>query len=332
MILAGDIGGTKCNLGAFEADGPRLRLVFQKRYSTRDSTGFETLIENFQREAAAMAGGTAASTISAAGFGVPGTVVAGQRHSVNLPWTLDPVEMAKALKLDSKHVVLLNDLVATAWGIQNLPRDAFLALNTGVPRPNANMAVLAAGTGLGEAILFWDGQSHRVSPSEGGMTDFAPRNDREVQLLLFLKTRMPHVCCEDVLAGRGFRAIHESLDPAIRHSTFDQRAEASAHEITEMALARSCPVCVDTLNMWAEAYGAEAGNLALRVLAYGGVYVAGGIALKVLPKIKDGSFVRAFCDKAHLADVLARIPISVVLNEDAPLWGAAHQALAASLE
>jgi glucokinase len=330
MILAGDIGGTKCNLGAFEADGPRLRLVFQKRYSTRDFASFETLIENFRREAVASTGGAASNKISAAGFGVPGTVVAGQRHSVNLPWTLDPPELAKALKLDSKRIVVLNDLAATAWGIQNLPSDAFLPLNVGVPRPNANMAVLAAGTGLGEAILFWDGRTHRVSPSEGGMTDFAARNDREIQLLLFLKTRMPHICCEDVLAGRGFRAIHESLDPAVRHATFDQRAEASAHEITEMALARSCPVCVETLDVWTEAYGAEAGNLALRVLAYGGVYVAGGIALKVLPKIKDGSFVRAFCDRAHLADVLARIPISVVLNEDAPLWGAAHQALAAS--
>lgn len=330
MILAGDIGGTKCNLGAFGVDGPRLRLVFQKRYSTRDSPRFETLIENFYREAVASTGGAASSKISAVGFGVPGTVVAGQRHSVNLPWTLDPRELAKTLKLDSKRIVLLNDLAATAWGIQNLPGDAFLTLNVGVPRTNANMAVLAAGTGLGEAILFWDGQTHRVSPSEGGMTDFAPRNDREIQLLLFLKTRMPHVCCEDVLAGRGFRAIHESLDPTIRHATFDQRAEASAHEIAEMALARSCPVCVETLDVWTEAYGAEAGNLALRVLAYGGVYVAGGIALKVLSKIKDGSFVRAFCDKAHLAEVLADIPISVVLNEDAPLWGAAHQALAAS--
>jgi glucokinase len=332
MILAGDIGGTKCNLGAFEADGPRLRLVFQKRYSTRDSARFETLIENFHREAVASVGGKTASQISAAGFGVPGTVVAGQRHSVNLPWTLDPPELAKALKLDSKRIVLLNDLAATAWGIQNLPSDAFLTLNVGVPRPNANMAVLAAGTGLGEAILFWDGQTHRVSPSEGGMTDFAPRNDGEIQLLLFLKTRLPHVCCEDILAGRGFRAIHESLDPSVRHSTFDQRAEASAHEITEMALARSCPVCVETLDVWTEAYGAEAGNLALRVLAYGGIYVAGGIALKVLQKIRDGSFVRAFCDKAHLADVLARIPISLVLNEDAPLWGAAYQALATCSE
>jgi len=332
LILAGDIGGTKCNLGAFVADGPRLRLVFQKRYSTRDSAGFETIIEIFRSEAAGSAGEGAAAKISAAGFGVPGTVVAGQRHSVNLPWTLDPLELARALKVDSKHVVLLNDLAATAWGIQNLPSDAFLTLNAGAPRPDANKAVLAAGTGLGEAILFWDGQAHQVSSSEGGMTDFAPRNDLEIQLLLFLKTRLPHVCCEDVLAGRGFRAIHESLDPSVRHSTFDQRAEASAHEITELALARSCPVCVETLDVWTEAYGAEAGNLALRVLAYGGVYVAGGIALKVLQKIKDGSFVRAFCDKAHLTDLLARIPISVVLNEDAPLWGAAYQALATSSE
>lgn len=162
------------------------------------------------------------------------------------------------------------------------------------------------------------------------MTDFAPRNEREIELLSFLKTRIPHVCSEDVLAGRGFRAIHEFLDSKVRHSTFGQRAEASAGEITEMALAQTCPVCVETLDIWTEAYGAEAGNLALRVLAYGGIFVAGGIALKVLAKMKDGSFVRAFCDKAHLADILARIPISIVLNEDAPLWGAAYRVFAAT--
>jgi glucokinase len=328
MILAGDIGGTKCNLGAFEIDGAQLRLVHQRRYATREFPSFDKLIEDFQREAASASGGK----IAAAGFGVPGTVVAGQRHSVNLPWALDPPEVANALKLEPKQIIVLNDLVATAWGIQRLPTDAFLTLNAGVPQPNANKAVLAAGTGLGEAILFWDGNAHRVSPSEGGMTDFAPRNDREIQLLLFLRTRIPHVCCEDVLAGRGFRAIHESLNPDVRHATFHQRAEASAREITELALARSCAVCVETLDIWTEAYGAEAGNLALRVLAYGGIYVAGGIALKLLPKIKDGSFVRAFCDKAHVADVLARIPIAVVLDEDTPLWGTAYQALAAISE
>jgi len=332
MILAGDIGGTKCNLGAFEIESKRLRLVLQRRLATRDFPTFEKLVDNLLQEAASTDKTEQEMKIAGAGFGVPGAVVGAQRHSVNLPWDLDPAGLADALKLDRSCIVLLNDLVAAAWGIQRLPREAFLTLNAGMPHPNANIAVLAAGTGLGEAILFWDGRAHRVSPSEGGMTDYAPRNEREIQLLRFLKTRMSHVCCEDVLAGRGFRAIHESLDSKVRHSTFDQRPEASASEITEMALARSCPVCVETLDMWTEAYGAEAGNLALRVLAYGGVYVAGGIALKVLAKLKDGSFVRAFCEKAHLADVLARIPISIVLNEDAPLWGAAYQALAAVLE
>ena len=332
MILAGDIGGTKCNLGGFVQDGAGLRLVHQRRFASRDFAGVEQLIEEFRREAADTIKSQAAGEIVAAGFGVPGTVVGGKRLSINLPWALDPSAVARSLKLELSRIALLNDLVATAWGVEHLPAGDFLTLNAGVPQPNANKAVVAAGTGLGEAIIFWDGRGHRVSDSEGGMSDFAPRNEREIQLLLFLKTRTPHVSVEDVLAGRGFRAIHESLNPAVRHSTFDQRAEASAQQITDMALARSCEVCVETLDLWTEAYGAEAGNLALRALAYGGVYVAGGIVLKLLPKIKDGSFVRAFCEKAHVADILARIPVSIVLNEDAPLWGAAYRALAAISE
>ena len=332
MILAGDIGGTKCNLGAFEPDGSRLRLVFQKRYPSWEYPSFENLIERFCTEATASLKGSSRPGIPAVAFGVPGAIIDGKCHSVNLPWTVDPIEIAKALNLDSKRVNLLNDLSATAWGVQNLPDNALLTLNAGVKQPHANKAILAAGTGLGEGILFWDGKTHRVSPSEGGMADFAPRNEREIRLLEFLLARMPHVSCEDVIAGRGFRAIHESLNPNVRHSTFDRRPEESAHEITELALSRACLVCLETLDIWTEAYGAEAGNLALRVLAYGGVYVAGGIALKVLSKLKDGSFVRAFCEKAYLTEILARIPISVVLDQDAPLWGAAYQALAASHE
>ena len=326
MILAGDIGGTKCNLAAFEEDGAKLRLVFQRRYATLEFPDFAEVIDQFRRDvtnAKSFAGGD----FMAAGFGVPGVVVAGEQHTINMPWPFDHLQIAAKLNLSPAHIAVVNDLVATAWAILKLPPSEFLVLNKGATQLDGNKAVIAAGTGLGEAILFWDGQQHRVSPSEGSVADFAPRNDREIELFRYMKKSIPHVYCEEILSGRGFRWIHESLNPSMRHATFSQPPAESAHEITRFALEKSCAVCVETLNLWTEMYGAEAGNIAVRVLAYGGVYIAGGIALKILPKMKDGSFVRAFCDKAKLSTVLARIPISIVLNEDAPLWGAAYQAL-----
>ena len=329
LILGGDIGGTKCNLAVFqEVEGTILQPVFQRRYATRDFSRFEDLIVQFLRQAeqGAKIGG---QRITAAGFGVAGAVVEGQLHANNLPWTLNPSELAQRLDVGLENIVLLNDVVATAWSLDQLSAKDLAVLNLGVQQPNATRALMAVGTGLGEALLVWDGQQHRVFPSEGGLAGFAPRTDREIQLLIFLKNRLPQVCCEDVLSGRGIRAIHEFLDPNVRHPSFDGGRD-SAREISENACANSCRVCVETLDLWTEAYGSEAGNLALRAMAVGGVYVAGGIAPKILPKMKDGTFFRAFCDKTLLSPVLARIPIYVVRNEDAPIWGAAYQALAAA--
>jgi len=209
----------------------------------------------------------------------------------------------------------------------HLAPEDFLDLNPGTAQFNGNQALIAAGTGLGEAMIFWDGRQHRASPSEGGSADFAPRTEREIQLLQFLKKRLARVSCEEIFSGRGFRKLHEFLDPAVVHPTFEEPEAASASEITQNALAGSCPVCVDVLDWWIEAFGAEAGNLALRVLAYGGVYFAGGIVLKILSKLQHSNFCQSFADKGRLSSVLSKIPISVVLNEDAPLLGAAHQAL-----
>jgi glucokinase len=261
---------------------------------------------------------------------VAGAVVEGHLHANNLPWTLNPSELARRLDLSLENIVLLNDVVATAWGLDQLPAKDLAVLNQGVLQPKATRALMAVGTGLGEALLLWDGRQYRVFPSEGGLAGFSPRTDREIQLLIRLKKRLPQVCCEDVLSGRGIRAIHEFLDPEVRHPSFDGSGGDPAQEITEQACTNSCQVCVATLDLWTEAYGSEAGNLALRALAFGGVYVAGGIAPKILPKMKDGTFFRAFCDKTMLSPVLARIPIYVVLNEGAPVWGAAYQALAAA--
>jgi glucokinase len=326
MILAGDIGGTKCNLAAFEQRGPSLELAFQNRYATRDFSSFEQLVDAFTREAEQHNENASTIEFTAAGFGVAGTVLDGRLHAINLPWILDTKALAAKLNLQPQDIVLINDLVATACGIDKLPPQDFLALNEVVSQPHANKALIAAGTGLGEAMLFWDGTRYHAAPSEGGAADFAARNDREILLLDFLKQRLPRVSCEEVFSGRGFRRIHEFLDSTVRHASFEELAGDSAREITQNAIARSCPVCVETLDFWIDSFGSEAGNLALRVLAYGGVYLAGGIALKILSKLREGSFARSFADKAPLTSVLARIPIFVILNEDAPLLGAAYEA------
>jgi glucokinase len=325
MILAGDVGGTKCNLGLFIKNGPDLRSVFQHRFATRDYAGFEDLIGDFLERAAGSNKSSSKQEIEAAGFGLAGVVVDGSLHAGNLPWVLNGTAIAQKLHLN--NVVLLNDLTATALSLERLGPHDFAILNRGETEQHATKAVIAAGTGLGEAILFWDGKQYRVAPSEGGQADFAPRTELEIQLLTHLNRQLPHVSSEEIVSGRGFRRIHEFLDPSLRHPSFEAPEGEAAREITQQGLAQSCPVCVETLRVWTEAYGAEAGNMALRTLARGGVYVAGGIAPKILAKLRDGAFLRAFCGKSKFAPVLARIPISVVVNEDAPVWGAAYEAL-----
>jgi glucokinase len=327
MILAGDIGGTKCNLAVFEEHGSSLPLVFKRRYATSEFSSLEELIEKFFRECVAESGAKAEGNISAAGFGVAGAMVDGRLVANNIPWELTASALATKLGLDLEQLSLINDLVATAYGLVHLVPEDFLVLNPGTPQFGGNQALIAAGTGLGEAMILWDGHRHRASPSEGGSADFAPRTEREIQLLQFLKKRLARVSCEEIFSGRGFRKLHEFLDPAVVHPTFSEPEAASASEITQNALATACPVCVEVLDWWIDAFGAEAGNLALRVLAYGGVYFAGGIVLKILSTLQHSNFCRSFADKGRLSSVLSKIPISVVLNEDAPLLGAAHQAL-----
>jgi glucokinase len=324
MLIAGDIGGTKSHLVAYNADSNKLTVVARKRYATRDFSSFEKLIEEFSRHASASSNN---NNIQGAGFGVPGTVVDGRLHAAHVPWVLDSNSLAASLGLPRERVVLMNDLVATARGLQKLEPQDFIFLNRGVDHPEENVAVIAAGTGLGEAVLYWDGHGHRAAPSEGGSADFAPRTDREIAFLTFLKKRLSRVSCEELFSGRGFRPIHEFLAPDVRHNSFSKPAAESAQEITQNALAATCPVCVETLEFWTDAFGAESGNLSLRVLAYGGVYLAGGIAVKILPLLQKSTFCQAFADKGPLAPLLANIPIAVVRNEDAPLLGAAHSAL-----
>jgi len=276
MILAGDVGGTKCNLALFLREGLALRPVFQRRLATRDYAGFEDLVEDFLKQATAADENAKAPVIEAAGFGVAGVVVDGRLHAENLPWILDVAALTQKLQL--QNIRLLNDLTATALSLERLAANDLVPLNPGAPAHHATIGVIAAGTGLGEAILFWDGDKYQVAQAEGGQADFAPRTEREIQLLSHLKAELPHVSNEEIVSGRGFRRIHEFLNSAVRHESFESPEGNAASEITKRGLAKSCTVCVQTLDFWTEVFGGVTGNFALQTLALGGIYVAGGIA------------------------------------------------------
>ena len=325
MILAGDIGGTKCNLALYEIDGSSHRKILDQRFESREYRTFDELISKFLAEA--RAAGLAAGgplSIEAAGFGVAGPVIDYRVKATNLPWIVDRTSLAT--QLGTPHVVLLNDLEATAHSLALMQPSELSILNQGMPSPQATQTLLASGTGLGEAHLFWDGKQYRVVSSEGGHTDFAPRNEQEIELLRFMKKSHDCVSVELILSGRGFHTIHTFLNPSVQHSSFAGPEADASPEITRLALEGKCPVCVQTLDLWVSLYGSEAGNLALKVLARGGVWVAGGIAVKIRKKMEDGTFFRAFCQKEKFAALLAQIPIRMVLNEEAPLIGAMSQA------
>jgi glucokinase len=314
MILAGDIGGTKTNLGLFDEQQGKLVRVADKRYASREYPGLLEAVTDFLRENPAK--------ITSASFGIAGPVVNNAVHATNLPWVVDGAALSKHLGLD--HVWLLNDLEAHAYGIGLMEPSDLLTLNPGVSAPQAPRAVIAAGTGLGEAILFWDGKQHLALATEAGHADFAPSTEQQGELWKFLKARQEFVSVEIVLAGSGFQRIHEFLDPALRHPDFDPTGADSGPGITERGLSGKCAVCAATLNLWVEIYGSEAGNLAVRTVARGGVYVSGGIAAKILPKLKSDRFVSAATRKEKMQAFMAKIPIHVVLNEELPLIGAAY--------
>lgn len=323
MILAGDVGGTKCNLALFAEKNGKLEFVFRERFASKEFAKFDLIIREFLRRAAPYLG---QQKIRAAGFGVAGPVIDNRIHATNLPWIVEAESLAQEVGVES--IALMNDLGATGHSLQHLPPEDFCVLNVGTPVPGASRALLAAGTGLGEGILFWDGKRYKVVPSEGGHSDFSPRSDQQIELLKFMRHRYPQVSWELILSGRGFRTLHEFIAPSVKHPIFEDPDADPAPFITKSALDRSCPICVETLDLWTNIYGAEAGNLALKVLALGGVYVAGGIAVKILPKMTDGTFFKSFQDKWHFENMLADVPVSIVLNESAPLIGAAYEAYA----
>jgi glucokinase len=323
MILAGDIGGTKSNLGLFDVRDGALVRVAHKRYGSHDHAGLHEIAQDFLRETGAK--------ISAAGFGIAGPVLQNRVQASNIPWVVDGAEMAKFLALP--RVLLLNDLQATAYGVSVLGPADMETISPGIPVENATRAVIAAGTGLGQSILYWNGAQYVAMPSEAGHADFAPNTDQQADLWKFLKAGNEFVYQELILAGRGFQRLHEFLDASVRHPGFDGPSAGGAQgvdpaaEITELALSGACPVCVAAVNLWIEIYGSEAGNLALRAVARGGIYVAGGIAVKILVKIKEGRFAAAAHRKSNAGGfALEDVPIHVILDEECPLKGAAYAA------
>jgi glucokinase len=316
MILAGDLGGTKSNLGLFDVQQGKLVRVADKRFSSQAYPNAEQIVQEFLRDA----GGK----VTAASFGIAGPVVNNTVKATNLPWMVDGAVLAKHLSL--ARVRLLNDLEAAAYGVGVLEPKDVETLHAGVSVPDANRVVVAAGTGLGEGILFWDGKQHVPIATEGGHADFAPSNDQQADLWKFLKKRNDFVSCETILAGKGFKRLHEFLNSSVRHPGFDDNSVDPAPGITQQGLAGTCATCVATLDLFCEIYGSEAGNMALKAVARGGIYITGGIAVKILPKLKEGKFVAAVRNKEKLTAFLEQIPIHVVLNEQCPLIGAAYVA------
>ncbi|HTM11223.1 MAG TPA: glucokinase [Verrucomicrobiae bacterium] len=319
MILAGDIGGTKTNIAVFSVENGRLVERNKKTYPSKNYPSLEAVLKDFTAENAA--------PITAASFGVAGPVVGETVKTPNLPWFVDGRAVARALGL--KTVALLNDLEAAGYGAGILDKSEFKILNAGSFDPQANMGFIAAGTGLGEAILYPVAGRYRVLASEGGHADYAARTALEIEMLAHLAARFGHVSYERVVSGPGLVNIYNFLKDSGRFAEpqwlKNRLAEGDpAAAISHAGLVGEAEICVEALDLFVSSYGAEAGNLALRAKALGGVYVGGGIAPKIVDKLADGAFMRAFIDKGRYAELLARVPVQIVLNDEAALRGAAY--------
>jgi glucokinase len=327
MILAGDVGGTKVDLGLYEFTNGKLKPTRDKVYKAKDYPGLEVIVKEF----------LGADKVTAACFGVPGPVRDGRLRLTNLPWTLDSRELSAGL--DIQHVFLINDLEANGYGVAELAPDQIYTLSEGDASQIGNRALIAAGTGLGEGLLIWNGRSHIPYPSEGGHTDYAPRNEDEIDLLRFLKEKYNgRVSFERVVAGMGLTSIYEFLrevrgmeEPAWLAKKIVDVGDPNA-VITEMALSAKSEICEKALDMFVSAYGAESGNLALKVLSVGGLYVGGGIAPRIIEKLKDGTFMKAFTDKGRLSQLLINMPVRIILEPRAAQLGAAAYAEARTAE
>ena len=319
MILAGDIGGTNARLAYFQSQNGRLQLVSERVFPSREHHEFGEIVGKFLHDSG--------TRPQAACFGIAGPVRNGRVETSNLPWVIEQSRLADEFQFPS--TLLINDLEAAAWGIGALGQADLVALNDVSGPVTGNQAVVAPGTGLGEAGLFWDGNRHHVFACEGGHADFAPRGEEQIGLLRFLTARFGHVSYERILSGPGLVNVYEFLreagcekeSPALAAA---MHAGEPAAAISRAALESSDALAEKALDLFIAVYGAEASNLALKAMATGGLFLTGGISPKILPKLKGPCFMQAFLDKGRLRHLIEAIPVYVVTNEKVGLLGAAR--------
>lgn len=322
IILAGDVGGTKANMAFYALRETKLNLIVQKKFSSKDYKDLHDLIAEFIKEFNLQANHVC--------IAVAGPVVNGTCHATNLPWTIDSAALAKRLGFDK--IELMNDLEANAHGIYELTDEDFVTINQGDRKKHGNVGVISAGTGLGEAGIIWEDRKMRPFASEGGHSDFAPNSPIQFELLQHLYDKFNHVSYERVLSGQGLQNIYEFLRDRKKYPEPAWLAdELKKGEIpmivSEHGLKGETEICVEALNIFTDIYGAEAGNLALKLMATGGIYIGGGIAPKMIKKLSEPRFLEAFLDKGRLRSVLETIQIKVIMNDKTALLGAARCAL-----
>lgn len=322
MILAGDAGGTHTRLALFEARGETLELFTEQIFPSRNYKGLEDIVAEFVRAKSAKP--------DKAGIGVAGPIREGRCVATNLPWVVDAAKLAAAAGV--RQLVLLNDLEANAYGIATLSPADLSVIQSGTYYSDGNAAVISAGTGLGEAGMIWDGAALHPFAAEGGHSSFAPEGALQGELFQHLVRRFGHVSCERVLSGPGLVNIYEFLRDTGRGTETAELAQElgagdPAAAISHAGMTGVSDLCVSALNLFVQIYGAEAGNVALKMLASAGIYIGGGIAPKILDKLKSALFLDAFLDKGRMKPLLEAIPVLVILNENTALRGAARGAL-----
>ncbi len=321
-ILAGDIGGTKANLAIYSREGSSLRRLKIASFPSRRYADLETILAEFL---AGKAG------IELACIGVAGPVVAGRSRVTNLPWIVDGKSVRRAT--GARSACIINDLQATAFAVPFLPEESLAVLQRGRAESRGNVAVIAAGTGLGASFLVWTGSGYLPVAMEGGHADFAPRDEREIRLLRDLRKRHGRVSVERAVSGPGLYAIYRFLresEGMPESPEIEKRftREDPSRVVSREGMSGRSPACREALRMFVSLYGAQAGNLALQVMATGGVVLGGGIAPSILPVLEDGLFLESFLAKGRFRRLLSRIPVKVIRDDKAALLGAAHYALA----
>jgi len=320
-LIAGDIGGTKTNLALFTYGDGTLTPLVQRQFASRDYPRFSDVVDAFVSS-------LPETRIDAACMGIAGPVIGGRCRTTNLPWEIETQQLQR--QLATPNVRLLNDLEATAFGMLYLGENEYSDLNPDGAATEGNRAVIAAGTGLGEAMLYFDGENYHPVGSEGGHCDFAPTDETQIALLQWLCKRFPsHVSVERVLSGPGIYTLYEFL----RDSGFAPEPawmlglppeEDRSAKVSEGALKHDDPLCKETMRLFASIYGAESGNLALKTMATGGIYIGGGIAPKILPLLQTGAFMEGFVSKGRFEPLLRGMPVKVALNQETALLGAAR--------